>query len=837
MNNHQFDEHALLHKLKHYLPSQNPLKDFVHHNTLHAFQNLPFHEGTKMASTIFGYKVYLRLAEYREHYNKNKINDAILEKIIIEKKGKENLTIWKNNVLKKNYDTFTYPRIGKLREYWRKIHKVNLDKEVHVPLFHSIGSYLDQGIAVKPFPVHEGGFLDSLRILEKNTYVSMFKRKKAAHLLLNTDCHWVDLLKILVADEDYYEQYIFDQQFAHPGWSGMVSVLESNPESLLHPRNITLKDFISFELLLEIDALEAKLGKNFTPLAQHIDKSTVKSIFSPIPYQELFEVYAIWQEAFEWSYYDEVLKGLQISYQIEKEIKQNTSHQNISFQGLFCIDDRECSLRRYIEKLDKNSRTFGTPGFFNIDAFFQPEHSIYYTKICPAPLTPTHLIKEKNSHIKQKKELYFNHNLEGVLGGWIGSQTLGIWSAIKLAFNIFKPSEIGLMVSSCHHMDKTSELSIHFEEKTAEDKHNLQIGFTIEEMADRIESLLKSIGLVENFASIVYIIGHGASSVNNTHYAGYDCGACSGRAGSVNARTAAAMANCEEVREILAQRNIIIPTKTQFIGGLHDTTRDEITFYDENLLSEENQIHHQKNKKIFEKALDYNAKERARRFVHTNIKRKSKSIHEKVKLRSISLFEPRPEWNHATNAICIVGKRENNRHVFLDRRAFLQSYNYQNDLDGKYLANILKAAIPVCGGINLEYYFSRTDNDRLGAGTKLSHNVMGLLGVANGMNGDLRTGLPKQMINIHDPIRLMLIVEHYPEVVLNVLKSIPSAYEWVKNHWLNLSIIHPETHQLYYFNNESLVEYMPITSHIRKIDNLNKIIETHHHNLPIYIIE
>lgn len=38
---------------------------------------------------------------------------------------------------------------------------------------------------------------------------------------------------------------------------------------------------------------------------------------------------------------------------------------------------------------------------------------------------------------------------------------------------------------------------------------------------------------------------------------------------------------------------------------------------------------------------------------------------------------------------------------------------------------------PVCGGINLEYYFSRVDNQKLGAGTKLPHNVMGLFGVAN----------------------------------------------------------------------------------------------------------
>jgi uncharacterized protein YbcC (UPF0753/DUF2309 family) len=83
-------------------------------------------------------------------------------------------------------------------------------------------------------------------------------------------------------------------------------------------------------------------------------------------------------------------------------------------------------------------------------------------------------------------------------------------------------------------------------------------------MADRVEGLLKSIGLVKDFAPIVYAVGHGASSVNNTHYAGYDCGACSGRPGSVNARVISYMANHPEVRSILRDRGIEIPAKTTF---------------------------------------------------------------------------------------------------------------------------------------------------------------------------------------------------------------------------------------------------------------------------------
>ena len=389
--------------------------------------------------------------------------------------------------------------------------------------------------------------------------------------------------------------------------------------------------------------------------------------------------------------------------------------------------------------------------------------------------------------------------------------------------------------SSLRHMDKFSGLQVDFDALHAEE-NGLQLGFKVEEMANRVEAQLRSIGLVDNFAPIIYVVGHGASSVNNPHYAAYDCGACSGRAGSVNARVISQMANKPEVRSILAERGIHIPESTIFVGALHDTTRDEIVFYDDQISSPEYKSMHAKHEEVFRKALDLNAKERSRRFESINSKESPASIHEKIRTRSVSIFEPRPELNHATNALAIVGRRELSKGLFLDRRSFLNSFDYRVDPAGDYLFGILKAAAPVCGGINLEYYFSRTDNYKLGAGTKLPHNVMGLFGVANGIDGDLRPGLPAQMTEVHDPVRLLLIVEHFPEVVLKTIQRAPETYEWFINDWVKLVAVHPETNALYVFGAGEFTPYEPLIKNLEVIKDVESVIESNQENFPVYLL-
>jgi uncharacterized protein len=822
-----FDEHAVLHELTHFLPAQAPLKDFIHHNTLHAFQNLPFFDALRTASRVFGYNVLLSLSEYRDLYTNQRISPTILQAVLAKEKGTDAVAEWTEKLLTTDYPDTTLPRIGALRANWKKKYQIDLDSLVHPLLFRTLCSYLDQGISIWTFPVKETSFLAAIQEMERGSFSSFFKTKRAKDLLLNSSCQIADLLKILVGDETLYERYLFDQQFAHQGWSGMVATIEREPQTLLDRKNLSMHDMVVFELLLEIDALDAHLGNKWQPLSQKLTK-TPTALFADVPQTERDEVLSLWQQAFEWTYYDQVLAGIQ-----QEEVR--TVLGDKSFQAMFCIDDREGSIRRYLEKLDPHCETFGTPGFFGVEFFYQPEAGKFYEKVCPAPVTPKFLVKEIGSKLKRQKDAHFNKNSHSFYSGWLISQTLGFWSAFKLFLTVFRPSSGPAMASSFKHMDQFSDLTI--EHKHGDSPENdLQIGFTVAEMTTRVENLLKSIGLVKDFAPLVYVVGHGSSSVNNPHYAAYDCGACSGRAGSVNSRVICYMANHAEVRQNLRARGIDIPDQTQFVGALHDTTRDEIAFFDEKSLTDINRIGHQKSIEKFATALDFNAKERSRRFESIDTRLTPQQIHEQVKIRSVSLFEPRPELNHATNALTVVGRRTMTKGLFLDRRALMNSFDYAIDPDGVYLLNILKAATVVCGGINLEYFFSRVDNQKLGAGTKLPHNVMGLFGVANGIDGDLRPGLPSQMIEVHDPLRLLMIVEHFPEVVLKTIQVVPAVYEWYQNDWVNLVAVNPETRETSVFKNGAFVPYRPLSGHLNAVSDMGPLVEANHDNIPVLLL-
>jgi len=187
-----------------------------------------------------------------------------------------------------------------------------------------------------------------------------------------------------------------------------------------------------------------------------------------------------------------------------------------------------------------------------------------------------------------------------------------------------------------------------------------------------------------------------------------------------------------------------------------------------------------------------------------------------VEARSEDLAQARPELGHASNAICIVGRRARSRGLFFDRRAFLTSYDPTRDTeDGAILARTLAAVFPVCGGINLEYFFSHVDPQGYGSGTKLPHNLTGLLGVMDGAASDLRTGLPWQMTEIHEPVRLLIVIETTLEIFQGVMRGNSMVEGMVRKGWVQVALMHPDTGAISVFDGADFVAYAGSTMPLR----------------------
>jgi uncharacterized protein len=241
---------------------------------------------------------------------------------------------------------------------------------------------------------------------------------------------------------------------------------------------------------------------------------------------------------------------------------------------------------------------------------------------------------------------------------------------------------------------------------------------------------------------------------------------------------------------------------------LHNTCNEYVKYADTDLIPDTHRAEFDSAAAAVEHAIARNAHERARRFESAPLGISPASARLHMDGRAEDLAQVRPEWGHATNAICIVGRRQRTRGLFLDRRAFLASYDPTQDTpDAAVLTRTLQAVFPVCGGINLEYYFSHVDPAGYGCGTKLPHNITSLLGVMDGAASDLRTGLPWQMVEIHEPVRLLIVCETTPEIMGGIMDKHPVIGEMARKGWVQLAVLDPAGPTVRVFRDGEFHEY------------------------------
>jgi len=720
------------------------------------------------------------------------------------------------------------------RKRWEKEYGFHYPTEVYPFIIRLISSFLDQGQSFWSNPYVQKGFFSFLQDDMKATsfflsgWMSELSQKVQLSMTKKPEEIILEHLEAKGLSHEQAKSYLLDLLFDLKGWSGMVNKLEVEPwQSLTKAPQIKLVDYIAMLVMVE-ESIDLHLAKKFSVdlTFSYSEKFTLnqtqQALLIYLYHRELdlqldqlaamdievredflknifhfrkFDVIKIWHDAYELSFYQDALSAV-ISHQSKKQQRKVLTPEA---QIFFCIDDREESIRRHIEEVNPKLQTFGVVGFFGIDMCFKGVESSRHVALCPPVIKASRIIEEVPDNKFQeasfqktlsrfgKADLALYYNSRSLVRGTMSTIFLGLLSSIPLLGAVFLPFKFSNMrkriLSSLFHTPQT-----HLELTHYDDSH----GYSPEEMSKIVATILKMTGVVKDFSPFILLIGHGSTSTNNPFKQSYGCGACGGNAGSPNSRVFAKMANDPVVRELLKKEGICIPEATKFVAGFHDTSTDSIEFYDTQDLSSGDSAKLAEIQHNLSEACQRNALERCQRFSSFDEKSAQKAL-EHVRERAFDIAQPRPEYGHSLNALAILGPRELTEGLYLARRSFLLSYDWKIDPDGEILKGIIIGGIPVCVNINMDYYFSTVDNDNFGCGSKLPLNLTSLLGVMAGAHSDLRIGLAKQMIEIHEPIRNMTIIHAPKERVKKIFLEHGRLKKFIKNQWMNLVVHDPET--------------------------------------------
>ncbi|MBE2260011.1 MAG: DUF2309 domain-containing protein [Rhodobacteraceae bacterium] len=524
----------------------------------------------------------------------------------------------------------------------------------------------------------------------------------------------------------------------------------------------------------------------------------------------------LWLLAYEHHYRQQILAALAANHG-----RVPATSGVIEAQFVFCMDDREEGSRRHLEEVNPAFETFGAAGFFGVPMFWQGIDDETPAALCPIVVRPTNTLREdppagaeealRQHRRRRQLRLAWQEKLhQGSRRGWLQASLLtvaaGPAALLALLARTLAPSRFAALIDGRREAFErpvpgvpglTAEAAEAARQASAEQPRR---GFSEDEQLARVGGFLRSIGLTANFAPLVVIVGHGSDSRNNPHLAAYDCGACSGRHGGPNARVFAALANRPQVRARLAEQGLAIPPTTYFVGAEHNTCDESYLWYDLEQLPASHRQAFAALRADCARAAGLHAVERCRRFASAPRDPSPRQAQRHLADRRQDLAQARPELGHATVASAFIGRRTMSRGAFFDRRVFLISYDPLPDVDGGILEATLLAAGPVGAGINLEYYFSTVDNEGFGCGTKVMHNLAGLFGVMQGASSDLRTGLPLQMIEIHEPMRLLVVVEQTLELLTAIYQRQPPLRELIGNGWVVVVAKHPETGVMHLFD-------------------------------------
>lgn len=750
------------------IPIYWPLPCFIAINPLWGLHEQSFQEALMSLKDVANVEGVMPLSFYQEKFSRNEISIEDLENAIQEyvKRKDSDLSIENliNILSKTNAVIFSSKQPATVN-----VRNNDLHDKIQREVIQILMNYFCARSKINSCKEYEGLF-NSWRY-----QVARFNKK------LNDIVNPLAKDK-LVAITQLLKEYelTFDDQvrcfkkifYSVMGWASLIKWLEQRPDNPYLKRSAQLIDFLLIWLCYEKYYRKQRSPSLISAIK--INDQSVNGVNSDTDYVYRFIV----QRALEIAYQRKLFNKLMVKQLERPKLSQKTP----MVQAIFCIDTRSEGLRRHFEKRDSHE-TFGFAGFFGY-AFQYNKYNDWPTLQCPALFSPeVHLNSQHDQSDFEKLNRCFTLSCQkakkSLFAPMAFVEMTGIWFAILM----FIKSCSGKIYKKCMTL-----LGYDSEQNILQDKISsaqINAAFSLEIKIRNAKQFLRTIGLTKAFAPVILICGHGAQTDNNPYQASFDCGACGGNAGFANAIVAMQVLNDTEVRHQLKACNIDIPKDTFFIAGFHNTTRDQVTLYEEQIpLSLKPKINQLKQDLAF--ACSNLRAERSQGLPGFT----------SVLDRASNWSELIPEMALINNAALIVGPRYLTKHISLERRVFLQSYDPAQDPDGQLLTGILLGPLIVAHWINAQYYFSTTDPNVYGSGNKIIHNVLPNIGVIEGNFSDLKIGLPWQSIGfqnkvLHQPLRLLVIIYARKKIVDALLNQNPSIKALFTQQWAHLKVLEP----------------------------------------------
>lgn len=637
-----------------------------------------------------------------------------------------------------------------------------------------LSTFLDTGQAGISAPFRERGFYAYFCILSPNDK-HLHQGRSDFKAVLNhlPACpkeaifHYLQILQIPVSA---YTDFIEQNLNYLAGWSGYIKWLSlwDHTQDFIKRYPISLVEYMAVRLIIT---------QLLWPTIS-LEKNTI--ILEMPELEQLKED----EQNYAYDLLNSLQKGL-----------TNLSTKNVlpEVQMVFCIDVRSEPFRRQIEAIGPYE-TLGFAGFFGLPIRVYDEDKHHFSDCCPVLLKPRfsiHQIFQGSNAQKQSRQ-----KLRSLLRSFLSAyqqlkynyatpfqlaDVMGPWSGLWMVFKNFFPEKLGIFLNKC------------LEKWILSDKLELGIdAIPRKEQVEYAEVILKLMGLTKNFAKLVVFCGHRSTTTNNPYASALDCGACGGNEGVDNPKLLAQILNQPWLREQLNLKGLVIPDDTYFMAAVHDTSTDECHLSHHSMKPHFNLFLQLKNdlKIVQQKNLIYRSG-----FFNDSW--------EKMRKKSLNWAEVRPEWGLARNAAFIVGPRRLTESLDCDGRCFLHSYDWQIDDRGQLLETILTAPMVVAQWINHQYLFSTLDNVLYGSGSKITHNVVGKIGVMQGNGSDLMHGLALQSVNgaddkaFHQPMRLLTVVYAPRQRVMEIILKNDVLQKLFFNEWVHLVVIEPIEHQFY----------------------------------------